>query len=149
MKWIRKNNSGNNYLWQIATHSISSHYVPFCTLPNSSTMLLTDHQNPFNWNMPLANSIDEHKKKFFLRNYYNVFSYQYVFIQWIEQKYSRLSYFLRRCYSLSYLSEFIETWLQIENMKRIKKINVDQHSTSQHFIILFNLRDHTSTFRML
>ena len=52
-------------------------------------------------------------------------------------------------YSLSYLSEFIEIWLQIENMKRTKKINVEQHSTSQHFIILFNLRDHTSTFRML
>ena len=51
--------------------------------------------------------------------------------------------------SLSYLSEFIEIWLQIENMKRTKKINVEQHSTSQHFIILFNLRDHTSTFRML
>ena len=51
--------------------------------------------------------------------------------------------------SLSYLSEFIEIWLQIDNMKRTKKINVEQHSTSQHFIILFNLRDHTSTFRML
>ena len=117
MKWIWKNNSGNNYLWQIATHSISSHYVLFCTLPNSSMMLLTDHQNPFNWNMPLANSIDEHKKKFFLRNYYNVFSYQYVFIQCIKQKCPRLLYFLRTCFIL------IRIYKEIYNMQQsFKKI---------------------------
>ena len=51
--------------------------------------------------------------------------------------------------SLSYLSEFIKKWLQTENVNRTKKINVEQHSTFQHFIILLNLRDHTSTFRML